>query len=428
MRELKIGIAGLGTVGAGTVNLLHENAELLRQRSGKSIIIAAVAAKDKNKKRDCDIGSARWYDDAREMAKDPDLDVIIEAIGGAEGIAKDVVEIALAQKKHVVTANKALLAHHGVSLASDAEKQNLALAYEAAVAGGIPIIKGMREGLAANKIESVFGILNGTSNYILTEMQRTGREFADVLKDAQALGYAEADPSFDVDGVDAAHKLTLLASVAFGSAIEFSDVKVTGIRNISSLDISFADELGYRIKMLGIARQFPNHLSVRVHACMVPKEALIAKVDGVYNVIVTKGNFVGQNVMLGRGAGAGPTASAIVSDLIDIARGHILPAFSTPAGKLKKLPMQSEIVGSYYLRLMVVDKPGVVADIAATLRDEQVSMEAMLQHGRAPGGAVPIVMTTHETTETAINNVARRLRAIPTILEPAHIVPIETLE
>lgn len=425
-RTLKIGIAGLGTVGAGTVKLLNENREIISQHASRSLVVEAVSARSRAKVRNAEIGAARWYDDPLQMADDSGLDVIVEAIGGSDGIAKEIVERSLAKGKHVVTANKALLAHSGAALAHLAEEKQLALAYEAAVAGGIPVIKAMREGLAANRIDSVFGILNGTSNYILTEMRRTGKEFAEILEEAQRLGYAEADPTFDVDGIDAAHKLTLLASVAFGTRIDFNAVQVSGIRAITSMDISFAEELGYRIKMLGIAHQSPGSVSARVHACMVPKETLIAKVDGVYNVVVTKGNFVGQNVMLGRGAGAGPTASAIVSDLIDIARGHILPAFSVPASKLRTLPLESEYRGSYYVRLMVVDRPGVVADIAGCLRDENVSMEALLQHGRAE--RVPIVITTHETTEASIKRVAQRLQSISTVLEPAHIVPIETLE
>ncbi|HEX2581957.1 MAG TPA: homoserine dehydrogenase [Dongiaceae bacterium] len=427
-QPLRVGLAGLGTVGAGTASLLASNGEIVAQHAGRPVEVIAVAARDRGKERGYDVSALRWLDDARLLARDPEVDVVVEAIGGAEGIAREVVETALDAGKHVVTANKALLAHHGAELARKAERNNRALAYEAAVAGGIPVIKAMREGLAANRITSVYGILNGTSNYILTEMRRSGREFAEVLKEAQRLGYAEADPSFDVDGIDAAHKLTLLASVAFGGIIPFEEVKVTGIRQVSALDIGFAEELGYRIRLIGIAHSSPQGVRARVHACLVPGESLIGKVEGVYNAVVTKGNFVGQNVSLGRGAGAGPTASAIVADLIDIARGHILPVFSAPAHRLKPVRMMEDYRGSYYLRLMVVDKPGVVADIAASLRDENVSMEQMIQRGRAPGEPVPIVITTHETSESAIERASRRLATIATIVEPPHIMVIESLE
>jgi homoserine dehydrogenase len=426
-RPLRVGIAGLGTVGSGVVKLLAENAEILRLHCPRAIEVVAVSARDQGKDRGIDLKNLRWTEDPLALADDPNVDVVAEMIGGADGVAKALVERAIANGKHVVTANKALLAHHGTALALAAERAGVALAYEAAVAGGIPVIKAMREGLAANRIEQVYGILNGTCNYILTQMRETGREFADVLAEAQKLGYAEADPSFDVDGIDAAHKLSILTSVAFGCQIDFSGVRISGIRNVSAMDIAYADELGYRIKLLGIARLTPHGVEQRVHACMVPVAAVIAKVDGVYNAVVTNGNFVGQNVVIGRGAGQGPTASAVVSDLMDIARDRILPAFSAPAESLKKLPSApaGSHVGPYYLRLMVVDRPGVIADIAAAMRDETVSLEAMIQ--RARGDTVPVVLTTHETTEAAIDRVVRRLGTINSILEPPHVLPIELL-
>jgi homoserine dehydrogenase len=426
-RPLRVGIAGLGTVGSGVVKLLAENAEILRLHCPRAIEVVAVSARDKFKDRGIDLQNLRWIDDPLALVDDPNVDVVAEMIGGADGVAKALVEKAIAKGKHVVTANKALLAHHGTELALAAERAGVALAYEAAVAGGIPVIKAMREGLAANRIEQVYGILNGTCNYILTQMRETGREFADVLAEAQKLGYAEADPSFDVDGIDAAHKLSILTSVAFGCQIDFSGVRISGIRNVSAMDIAYADELGYRIKLLGIARLTAHGVEQRVHACMVPVSAVIAKVDGVYNAVVTQGNFVGQNVVIGRGAGQGPTASAVVSDLMDIARDRILPAFSAPAESLKKLPSApaGSHVGPYYLRLMVVDRPGVIADIAAAMRDEKVSLEAMIQ--RARGETVPVVLTTHETTEAAIDRVVRRLGSINSILEPPHVLPIELL-
>ena len=426
-RPLKVGIAGLGTVGLGVVKLLDENADILRLHCPRAIEVVAVSARDRNKDRGVDLKRFAWCDDPLSLPDHPDVDVVAEMIGGSEGPAKALVEKAIAKGKHVVTANKALLAKHGTELAIAAEKAGVALAYEAAVAGGIPIIKAMREGLAANRIDQVYGILNGTCNYILTQMRETGREFADVLAEAQKLGYAEADPSFDVDGIDAAHKLSILTSVAFGCQIDFGGVRISGIRNVSAMDIAYADELGYRIKLLGIARVTKHGVEQRVHACMVPVAAVIAKVDGVYNAVVTSGNYVGQNVAIGRGAGQGPTASAVVSDLMDIARDRILPAFSAPAAQLKKLPSAppGSHVGAYYLRLMVADRPGVIADIAAAMRDENVSLEAMIQ--RARGDTVPVVLTTHETTEAAIDRVVRRLGGINSILEPPHVLPIELL-
>lgn len=428
-KPLFIGIAGLGTIGAGIVDLLQQNADILAKHCPRSIVIRAVSARDKAKDRGLNLKGIDWVEDAAKLAERPDIDVVVEVIGGSEGKAKELIEKSIANKKHVVTANKALLAHHGTALALAAERAGVGLAYEAAVAGGIPIIKAMREGLAANRITRVYGILNGTCNYILTQMRETGREFADVLGEAQQLGYAEADPSFDVDGIDAAHKLSILTSIAFGVAVNFAGVRVSGIRNISAADITYADELGYRIKLLGIARKSPNGIEQRVHACMVPAANAIAKVDGVFNAVVTSGNFVGENIAIGRGAGRGPTASAVVADLMDLARGFILPAFSAPADSLEPAtPAPVGLhVGSYYLRLMVVDKPGVIADIAGVMRDEDVSLESMIQRGRSSNDPVPLVFTTHETTEAAIARVVERLSHIKSVLEPAHVMPIELL-
>jgi homoserine dehydrogenase len=303
------------------------------------------------------------------------------------------------------------------------------LGYEAAVAGGIPIIKTLREGLAANRIERIYGILNGTCNYILTTMRQTGREFADVLADAQRLGYAEADPSFDVDGIDAAHKLAILAGLAFGCEVDIGHVHVEGIRNVSAVDIAFAEELGFRIKLLGIARLTEHGIEQRVHACMVPLGTPIAHVEGVFNAVVTEGDFVGQNLCQGRGAGAGPTASAVVADLVDIARGRSQPTFGLPASELKKLaasPMARHR-GAYYIRLMVVDKPGVVADVTAALRDEDVSLESMLQRARSPGEPVPVVLTTHDSEEAAMRRALDRIAALGSVVEPPHVIRIESL-
>jgi len=426
---LRIAIAGLGTVGIGTVQLLQRNAELLAARAGRRLVIAAVAAREERRQRGVDLSGIRWFGDAAAMARDPEIDAVVEVIGGSEGIARDVVAGAIAAGKHVVSANKALLAHHGTALSRAAEAAGVALHFEAAVAGGIPILKALREGLAANNVTRIYGILNGTCNYILTEMRESGRDFAAVLSDAQRLGYAEADPSFDIDGVDAAHKLALLAAVAFGNAVDFAGVHVEGIRHVSALDIEFAAELGYRIKLLGLARLTPHGIEQRVHACMVPRSTPIAHVDGVFNAVVVEGDFVGRVMLEGRGAGAQPTASAVVADLIDIARGRWSQGFTVPAAALEARPAapMARHIGAYYVRLMVVDRPGVIADVAAALRDEQVSMEQMIQRGRAPDEAVPVVLTTHETEEAAMRRAIERIDRLDSVLEPARVIRVEAL-
>src|SRR5256714_896827 len=312
-------------------------------------------------------------------------------------------------------------------LAAEAEKAGVALAFEAAVAGGIPVIKTLRESLAGNRLARVYGILNGTSNYILTTMRETGREFAEVLAEAQKLGYAEADPSFDIDGVDAAHKLAILASVGFGRPVDLAGVYTEGIRHISRLDIDFAEELGFRIKLLGIARMTDHGLEQRVHPCMVPRPTPIAAVEGVFNAVVAEGDFVGRVVLEGRGAGAFPTASSVAADLVDIAAGRYVPAFGVPAASLEALPgaAMERHQGAYYIRLMVVDQPGVIADVAAALRDEKVSLESMIQRGRAPGEAVPVVLTTHDTVEAAMRRAIDRITALDSVLEPPRLIRIE---
>src|SRR5215217_6382257 len=380
---LKIAVAGLGTVGAGVVQLLDRQAELLAVRAGRRLIVAAVSARDRRRDRGVDLSAVRWYEDAVAMAADPEIDIVVELIGGAEGVAPAVIEAALGHKKHVVTANKALMAEHGTRFATRAEEAGVALSFEAAVAGGIPVIKTLRESLAGNRVSRVYGILNGTSNYILTTIRETGREFAEVLAEAQKLGYAEADPSFDIDGVDAAHKLAILAALAFGRPVDFAAVHVEGIREITALDIALAGELGYRIKLLGLAGRTEAGISARVHPCMVPVGAPIARVDGVFNAVVAEGDFVGRVMLEGRGAGAGPTASAVVADVIDLARGRVTPVWGAAASALSAAPSvpMSEHVGPYYLRLMVVDQPGVIADVTAILRDLGISLESMLQRG-----------------------------------------------
>jgi len=429
IKPLKIAIAGLGTVGAGVVKLLAGNAELIAARCGRPVVITAVSARDRRKDRGVSLEGVDWYDDAATMAERADCDVVVELIGGADGMARRVVDAALARGRHVVTANKALLAHAGAELAAVAEGRGCVLAYEAAVAGGIPAIKVLREGLAGNRIQRVYGILNGTCNYILTQMRRTGRPFGDVLADAQRLGYAEADPSFDIDGVDAAHKLAILAALAFGTKADIVGVHVEGIRHIGATDIQFATELGYRIKLLGIARMTETGLEQRVHPCMVPLETPIAHVEDVYNAVVAEGDFVGRVVAEGRGAGAGPTASAVVADLVDIAHGRRPMTFQLPAGELS-VPTRlgiSERRGGYYIRLDVIDRPGVIADVTAALRDEAVSLASMLQRGRAPDERVPVVLVTHETHEAAMSRALGRIAKLGAVLEAPVVVRIESL-
>ena len=382
---LKIAVAGLGTIGGGTLRLLHQNAALLSRRCGRELKVTAVC--DLRQELAAEWPDIAWYDDALRMVAEADADVIVELIGGSDGIARKLTEAAIAAGKHVVTANKAMIAHHGTAMVRAAEQKGVTLAFEAAVAGGIPITKSLREGLVGNEISRVYGILNGTCNYILTAMRESGREFADVLAEAQQLGYAEADPSFDVDGVDTAHKLAILTSLAFGCEIDFDAVHIQGIRDVSALDIQFADELNYRIKLLGIARSTEDGIEQRVHPCMVPLNSPIAHVDGVFNAVVADGDFVDTTMYHGRGAGERPTASAVVADIVDIARGNRAPALGVPVSELAPLkpsPMEAHR-GRYYVRLMVSDAPGVFADIAAVLRDCEVSMEAVLQKGPVAG-------------------------------------------
>ncbi len=424
---LRIAVAGLGTVGAGTLQLLERQAEILAQRAGRRIVVAAVSARDRRRDRGVELSAVRWYEDAAAMAADPEIDVVVELIGGADGIARRVIDTALDHGKHVVSANKALMAHHGTKLAARAEEKGVALSFEASVAGGIPVLKALREGLAGNRLARLYGILNGTSNYILTTMRETAHEFAEVLAEAQKLGYAEADPSFDIDGIDAAHKLAILASVGFGRPVDLDGVYAEGIRHVSRLDIDFAEELGYRIKLLGIARLTEEGLEQRVHPCMVPRSTPIAAVEGVYNAVVAEGDFVGRVVLQGRGAGALPTASAVAADLVDIAAGRHVAPFGVPTADLCAIPGVpiERHHGAYYIRLMVVDQPGVIADVAAALRDEHVSMESMIQRGRAPGEAVPVVLTTHVTVEAAMRRALKRIEALDTVLEPPHMIRIE---
>jgi len=428
---LKIGVAGLGTVGAGVATLLSTNAQLISARAGRPIEIVAVAARSRGRDRGVDLSACRWYDDARDLARDPDVDVVVELIGGAEGVARELVEAALRAGKPVVTANKALVAVHGAELARASEQASVPLMFEAAVAGGIPVIKAVREGLAADRLTWIGGILNGTCNYILTAMRESARDFADVLAEAQALGYAEADPSTDVDGIDAAHKLAILAALAFGQPVNFGSVVVEGIRGIGALDLKFAQELGYRIKLLGVARQHEDGVEARVSPCLVPDRAPLARVDGVFNAVVAEGDFIGRLMLEGRGAGAGPTASAVVADLIDIARGTVVPVWGASGTALSEVRSidREAFGGAYYLRLLVRDQPGVIADVSAVLRDFGVSVRSMLQHGTAPdgpdNGAVPLVLVTHVTRESAMLSSLARISALDVVIEEPTMLRIE---
>ena len=389
---LRIGIAGLGTVGAGVVKLLAEHGRLLALRGGRSLKLVAVSARSKAKKRDIDLGGVRWERDPLALATADDIDVVVELIGGSGGVARRLVQASLRSGKHVITANKALLAMHGAELAELAEKKGSILAFEAAVAGGIPIIKALREGLVGNRVKRLYGILNGTCNYILTTMRETGRDFEAVLAEAQAAGYAEADPSFDVDGIDAAHKLAVLTGAAFGARVNFDGVYVEGIRHVSAMDIRFAEELGFRIKLLGLARETRYGIEQRVHPCLVPLATPIAHIEGVFNAVVIEGDFVGTTMFQGRGAGQGPTASAVVADLVDVARGRQMPAFVVPADRLST-------------------KKGI-------------SVEAMLQRGRSEK-VVPVVLTTHETEEAAMQRALARIARLGAVAEGPCVIRIE---
>ena len=426
---LRVGVAGLGTVGVGTLELLAENAELIAGRCGRLIEVTAASSRERERDRGVDLAGMTWHDDAVALAHDPDVDAVVELIGGADGVALELSLAVLAGGKPLVTANKAMVAHHGPELAAAAEAAGVALGYEAAVAGGIPIVKALREGLAANSVRRVFGILNGTCNYILSAMRDGDRDFAEVLAEAQELGFAEADPSFDIDGVDTAHKLAILASVAFGCPVNFDAVHIEGIRHVTALDIDYAAELGFDIKLLGVAALTERGLEQRVHPCMISKDSPIAHVDGSFNAVDIDVDFARRTMFVGRGAGAGPTASAVVADLIDIARGQCLPVFGKPVDALQPIAAASmeNHKGAYYIRLMVIDRPGVMAEVTAALRDEQVSVEALLQRGRNPGDVVPVVLTTHETEEAAMRRTLARIGEFDSVIEAPRMIRIEHL-
>jgi homoserine dehydrogenase len=410
-QPLRIALAGLGTVGGGVVKLLDANAGLIERRAGRKIEIVTVSARDRHRDRGFDLSRFEWVDDATWIAERDDIDVVVELIGGADGPALSIARNTISKGKALVTANKAMIAHHGIELADAAEAKGTALKYEAAVAGGIPVIKGLREGAAANEIGRVYGILNGTCNYILTTMEKDKAAFADVLADAQALGYAEVDPSFDIDGVDAAHKLSILASLAFGTRIDFAGAEISGIRHVIAADIAEADALGFRVRLVGLAEAGPHGLFQRVHPVLVPAHHPLAHVDGSLNAVVAEGNFVGRLLFQGRGAGEGPTASAVVADLIDIARGEFGPAFAMPVASLADGGAADAGArrGRAYLRFTVADRPGVLAEITAAMRDAGVSIESLIQRGAAGDGQVILVMVTHEGPERSVTAALDRL-------------------
>ncbi len=426
----KVAVAGLGTVGSGVVKLLREQRDVLLKRCGRLIELTAVADLNPARVKELNLpASVAFYRDAREMVEKADADVIIELIGGADGIAYELCLSALNRDKNFVTANKAMIAHHGNELARLAEEHGVFFGYEAAVAGGIPIIKALREGLVGNRISEIYGILNGTCNYILTMMRETGRPFDDVLADAQKLGYAEANPGFDIDGIDTAHKTCILGSLAFGMPIDLQALSVEGIRFITDADIAFAEELGFRIKLLGVGRRYDNGVSLNVYPCMIPQTAEIAHVDGVFNAVITEGDFVGHSMFVGRGAGERPTASAVVADIADAAMRRGLPLLTVANKEIKPVPIVSlaQREGEYYVRFEVLDRPGVVADIARILGKEQVSIASMIQRGQARNGTVPLIMTFHKSKESAVTAALAEIERLDCVLDKPCMIRIERL-
>ena len=425
-RPLRVAVAGLGTVGGGVLTVLTERRAEIAARAGREIDCVLVSARDRKKKRAAEIGNIPWTDDSASLAASG-ADVIVELIGGEEGAARALVEKALKAGKHVVTANKALLAYHGAELAGLAEEKGVALRFEGAAAGGIPIVKALRESLIAYDVVAVKGILNGTCNYILTQMEASGRPFADILADAQRLGFAEADPTLDVGGGDTAHKLALLTSLAFGIRPDLHNIPIQGISHITPNDIAFAREFGCRIKLLGIARRLGDRIDQRVQPAMVRLGTPLADVDGAFNAVVANAGEAGPFFFEGRGAGEAPTASAVIADIVDIARGNASPAFGRPAVSLKAaVPAPTHILKSaFYLRFDVLDEPGVLAEIARRLAESEVSIESMIQRGRAPGEPVSIVMITHECSHEAVARALKVIAASDRVLGAPCMIPME---
>jgi homoserine dehydrogenase len=435
LKPVKVGILGLGTVGGGTVNVLKRNAAEISRRAGREIIIKRASAKDLSKIRICDTQGIILSSDPMDIINDPEIEIVLELIGGA-GTVKDMVLKAIENGKHVVTANKSLIALHGNEIFAKASEKGVIVAFEAAVAGGIPIIKAIREGLSGNHIQWLAGIINGTGNFILTEMRDKGRDFYDVLAEAQALGYAEADPTFDVEGIDAGHKLTILASIAFGIPLQFDKVYTEGITQVTRLDVEYAEQLGYRIKHLGIARQTPEGIELRVHPTLIPERRLIANVNGVMNAVLVKGDAVGATLYYGAGAGAEPTASAVVADVIDVVRALT----SDPENRVPHLAFQADSLAditvltadcfktSYYLRLNAEDKPGVLADVTRILADHHISIEAIIQkEPLRDETAIPIILLTQITLEKEMNAAIAEIEALKTVTGKVNRIRMETL-
>ena len=430
---LRIGIAGLGNVGVGVLDIIRKHEALLADRAGVAIRITAVAARSKAKDRGHDLSAMAWFDDPVGLAKSPDIDVFVELMGGEGDPAKSAVEAAIASGKHVITANKALLAHHGAALARAAEAKGVALNFEASVAGGIPIIKALREGLAGNRVTKLFGIMNGTCNYILTKMANEGRSFTEVLKEAQDLGYAEADPTFDIGGFDTAHKLAVVTSLAFGTEVNLKAIEIEGIEAITLDDIRNASDMGYKIKLLGVAVSHAEGVEQRVHPTLVPKGSPVSDTDGVFNAVVVKGDFAGDLMLEGRGAGAHPTASAVLSDIVDIARGNLRPAFGIPAAKLKpyrQAPNKAH-EGGYYVALELVDRPGAVAAIARILADQRISIESIVQRGKPSKDlqreTATFILITHDTLETSIRAAISKIEQDGHVASKPRLIRIERL-
>ena len=423
MKPINVGLLGIGTVGGGTFAVLKRNAEEITRRAGRPIRITVVADKNLELAKQVTGGDCRLTDDAFAVVADPEVDIVIELIGGY-GVAKDLVLKAIEHGKHVVTANKALLATHGNEIFAAAQAKGVTVAFEAAVAGGIPIIKALREGLTANRIEWIAGIINGTTNFILSEMRDKGLSFETVLKEAQRLGYAEADPTFDVEGIDAAHKLTIMSAIAFGNSMRFSEAYVEGITKLEAVDIRYAEQLGYRIKLLGITKRTEEGVELRVHPTLIPEKRLIANVEGAMNAVLVKGDAVGPTLYYGKGAGAEPTASAVIADLVDVTRMHTadpehrVPHLAFQPDAMVELPILplAEIITSYYLRLRVEDKPGVLADITRILADQQISIDAMVQREPDEGEEqTDIIMLTHRTREKNIDAAISKVQALSVV-------------
>jgi homoserine dehydrogenase len=438
-KPLKVGLAGLGTVGAATVALLQRHAEALADRCGRPIVLTAVSARDRSRDRGVDLSGTTWFDDPAALAAEADIDVFVELMGGEGGSAAASVRAALARGLPVVTANKALLAAEGNELAAIADAAGISIGFEAAVAGGIPIVRTLREALAGNAVSRVYGILNGTCNYILTRMEKEGLDFGQCLAEAQRLGYAEADPTFDVEGFDTAHKLSILTALAFGTEVDAGAIHIEGISSITPADIEAADELGYRIKLLGVASRTDTGIEQRVHPTMVPKSSAIARIDGVLNAVAVDADAVGEIVLVGPGAGGAATASSVVGDIADVAAGRSLPAFGRKAERLQPYrPAQMRAhAGGYYVRMLVRDRPGAFATVAARMGEHGISLESIVQRRRAPkadapGSAVPadtqpIMMITYETTEAAMRDALKAVAASEVVEGVPRMIRIEKL-